>query len=232
LGATTGVTTQTAKTAAPVDVKLDGTAANQEALGFAGSPTSKDAFSRANHQHKVSGVLPMANGGTNASSLNCTANQRLTGNGTAVVCETLPGAAGAGTTAPATAQWAGGTNSAIPAAVVGFKVCDQSKAIAATLVASTFTADLGIQSATKTVHVCGFFLLSESAVNLQFVEGAASGCATPTAVTGATPVPAYGGFSMGLSGFAVPFTNTASNYLCVKASGAAVVSGWISYSYQ
>jgi hypothetical protein len=57
--AATGTTNQQYKTAAPVAVNLGGVAASEGA---------SDAFCRASHSHSITGVLPVANGGTGASS--------------------------------------------------------------------------------------------------------------------------------------------------------------------
>jgi hypothetical protein len=76
-GATTGISTQQVRTAAPGVVNVSGvTAAEGSSL----------AVCRADHTHSLSGTLPQANGGTGAGALTCSAGQHLTSNGAAYSC--------------------------------------------------------------------------------------------------------------------------------------------------
>jgi hypothetical protein len=78
LAATTGVSTDQARTAAPAAVSVTGTAADEG--------TSR-SFSRADHNHAITGTLPQDNGGTGSGVLTCSAGQHLTSDGSVFTCE-------------------------------------------------------------------------------------------------------------------------------------------------
>jgi hypothetical protein len=86
----------------------------------------------------------------------------------------------------------------------------------------------------KKVVVCGILLVSNASVDLLFEEGdTASTCTTPGLdITGAVPVPAGGGYSIGITPFGVPFGATAGRAVCLTYSGSATIGGWVSYGWQ
>lgn len=228
-GATSGTTTRTAKTAAPTDTNLQSTA-NKEG--------NSDAFARANHEHKVSGTLPLANGGTGANALPCDPSTQYIGvSGTALACKDLPVPGGTGATgsaAPGTASYLGAQDSSGNA--VGMKTCDLSRPISVTFsgadAAEVIPLPGGSEPSGK-IYVCGFFVIANNPVGVQFQAGTGTKCgSSPSVSTGVTALPAGGGFSMGLSPFAVPFTAAANTALCLTGDAAAQLGGWIVYTRQ
>lgn len=174
--------------------------------------------------------LPVASGGTGVASLPaCTTFQLLTSSTTALSCTLQPGAGAISSGIPGTALYVGARAS--DGTLQGMRLCDFSGAIAATALTGSLKIITGVTA--KKIFICGGYVVSSAAVSVKFVEGTGTNCATGQAdVTGAAPIAANGGWTMGLSGFAMPFTATATNDLCVFTSGAATLGGWISYSQQ
>lgn len=228
IAATTGTTTDTAKTAPPLSVSL--TAGSQ--LMEAGLTGDKKAFARANHVHNVTGVLPISNGGTGVSTLTCSAGQVLTSDGSTQSCYTLPVAGGTGSTGatiPTTATYLGGRTTT--GTMAGVKICDLSAAINAAAGGGAVTTKVIDGTSGQKIYICGVYVVASATTSLKFVEATNSGCSTGVAdVTGWAALPAAGGFAVGLTPFAVPFMSTAGNYLCVSVNSAAQVGGWISYT--
>jgi hypothetical protein len=175
------------------------------------------------------GTTSQAFGGTGAGALTCTATQVLTSNGTVYSCTTPPGIGSTGSAVPSTAQYQGGKDSS--GNLLGVRICDKTLAIAQVALNGSAQIIAGVSS-TK-IYVCGGFIVSSAAVSVKFIEGTGSNCVTGSAdVTGAAALAISGGYSLGLNAFAVPFSSTAADALCVNTSGAATLGGWLSYTQQ
>lgn len=225
MGATTGTDANQIKTAKPaaLDLTKNQPADAREGVGV--------ALPRADHRHAVTGVLKQPNGGTGAGVLTCTPLERVTSNGTAYSCAAIPGAGTVGQAAPSTVLYAGGQDTG--GVMAGLKVCDRSAAITRSsgTAAGTLTTVIA-GAASKKIHICGLFVLSDSQVDLKFTESA-DACATSAAdVTGLLPLPPSGGFSLGLSSYAQPFTAQGGDSLCLSVSAQTALGGWISYTQQ
>jgi hypothetical protein len=79
------------------------------------------------------------------------------------------------------------------------------------------------------VYLCGFGLVTDGAVEVQFIGGTGTDCGTgETDLTGPMSFAANGGISVPNGG--VPqFATAASSDLCLELSGAVEVNGWVAY---
>jgi hypothetical protein len=85
-------------------------------------------------------------------------------------------------------------------------------------------------TASQTIYVCGFSLMSSANANLRFVYGTGSACATgETAITGAYPLLANQGLVHANAG-AIQFKTASANALCIETSAAANIAGIVTYA--
>jgi hypothetical protein len=85
-------------------------------------------------------------------------------------------------------------------------------------------------TASQTIYVCGFSLMSSANANLRFVYGTGSACATgETAITGAYPLLANQGLVHANAG-AIQFKTASANALCIETSAAANIAGVVTYA--
>jgi len=116
--------------------------------------------------------------------------------------------------------------------LVSLKACDQRKVFDNALTTSTPVLLITGVSAKK-IYVCGFYVAVVNTTAVQFTEGTGATCATGTTnVTGPMQSSANSGIVMSLAPFAVSFTNTAADSLCIVGTTGQTASGWISYTIQ
>lgn len=138
----------------------------------------------------------------------------------------------------------GATSSAVPAGATmsGFRsdgghaagtaslktpeICQDSAVISA---ASSGNNEIVALTASETVYVCGFLLISDGTVGVQFITGTGTACATgETDKTGVMSLVANSGFSS-FSPF--PITKgAAGDAFCIELSGNVQVSGILNYT--
>ena len=92
--------------------------------------------------------------------------------------------------------------------------------------------------AAKKIYVCSAIGIVSAALNLSFIEGTGSTCATATADLGSTgaaggmPIAANGGFTFGGGAGTAFETQNASASLCFLQSSTSLVAGGFSYVQQ
>jgi hypothetical protein len=95
--------------------------------------------------------------------------------------------------------------------------------------ASSGNVELVALNSGDIVYVCGYDVVVASAVNIQFVYGTGSACATgETDITGPMPFAANGGIAIANTGV-VQLKNAVSNAFCIELSGAVQTSGTLKY---
>lgn len=95
--------------------------------------------------------------------------------------------------------------------------------------ASSGNVEVVALSGSTLVYVCGFSLIADAAVDVQFIYGTGTACATgETDLTGIWGLGANGGIAVPNAG-AVQFKAPAGNALCIENSGAVQVSGHVTY---
>lgn len=95
--------------------------------------------------------------------------------------------------------------------------------------ASSGNVEIVALSGSTLIYVCGYSLVVDSAVDVQFIQGTGTACATDeTDLTGPWGFSANGGITQANSG-AVQFKAPAGKALCIENSGAVQVSGHVTY---
>jgi len=141
------------------------------------------------------------------------------------------GIGAAASAVPANAQLLGfrsdGGLAAGTAALTAPIICGDSVAINT---ASSGNTELVALTSSETVYVCGYTVVASGTVNVSFITGTGTACATgETALTGAMNLLAGGGVAEG-SSFFRGMKGLASNAFCIKLSGAVQVSGILYYT--
>lgn len=95
--------------------------------------------------------------------------------------------------------------------------------------ASSGNVELVSLSASNVIYVCGYSLIADAAVDVQFIYGTGTACATgETDITGPMGFAANGGVALTNAG--VPqFATASANALCIELSDAVQVSGHVTY---
>lgn len=153
--------------------------------------------------------------------------QRLT-----TLIASLGGTASTAAAVPATAVYiAGGSDgglSAGTAALTGLITCGNSVAIST---ASSGNTELVALTSGETVYVCGYMVVGAGAVDVQFIYGTGTACATgETDLTGAMSIAGAGGGMAESSAFWRGMKGAASNAFCIELSAAVQVSGVLYYT--
>lgn len=164
----------------------------------------------------------------------CTLNaliQRLAQRLTTLIAS-LGGTASTAAAVPATAVYiAAGSDgglSAGTAALTGLITCGNSVAIST---ASLGNTELVALTSGETVYVCGYMVVGAGAVDVQFVYGTGTACATgETDLTGAMSIAGAGGGMAESSAFWRGMKGAASNAFCIELSAAVQVSGVLYYT--
>lgn len=95
--------------------------------------------------------------------------------------------------------------------------------------ASSGNVEVVALAASQTIYVCGFSLVADAAVDVQFIYGTGTACDTgETDLTGIWGFGANGGIAVPNAG-AVQFKTASANALCIENSGTVQVSGHVTY---
>lgn len=95
--------------------------------------------------------------------------------------------------------------------------------------ASSGNVELVALNGSDLVYVCGYDIVADAAVAVQFIYGTGTACATgETDLSGPMSFAANGGTSRGVTG-AVQFKNVAGNALCIENSTTGGVRGSLQY---
>jgi hypothetical protein len=95
--------------------------------------------------------------------------------------------------------------------------------------ASSGNVELVAISGSTVVYVCGFNVIAGGTVNVQFINGTGTACATgETDETGAYPLTAQAGLAVPNAGH-VQFKTDAGDALCVELSAAVQIDGLLTY---
>ncbi len=106
--------------------------------------------------------------------------------------------------------------------------CDSSVAIST---ASSGNTELVALTSGMAVYVCGYMVVGDGDVDVQFIYGTGTACATgETDLTGAMPIASSGGGMAESSSFWRGMKSAASNALCIELSAAVQVSGILYYT--
>src|ERR1035437_867148 len=108
------------------------------------------------------------------------------------------------------------------------KVCDRTLAISHAFSGGDTWSMIAGESGKK-IQVCGFYFGTVNLAGIQFSEGTGGTCGTGSAtVSGVSVVAANSGITMTPSPFAVAFTSTGTDSLCLYSNNPTTVTGWIS----
>lgn len=111
------------------------------------------------------------------------------------------------------------------------KVCDSVVKISQA--ALNGAAEIVSATAGKKIYVCGYSITSTAAAGISWVEGTGTNCGTgQAAVTGVQQLAAKAQVGVGPAPYAMPFTATAADALCIKTDAASDTMGVLWYSKQ
>lgn len=95
--------------------------------------------------------------------------------------------------------------------------------------AASGNVELVALTASSIVYVCGYDLVADAAVAVQFIYGTGAACGTgETDLSGPMSFAANGGISRPVTGV-VQFANAVSNALCIENSGTGGIRGSVQY---